>query len=296
MKSKRFKSFYQNLSYLDIQELIEYFSIFDGFYNLTLLRKYENLIENIEQNILRDFDNLKKIFIFSEDKNLQADIEKTLHKLATGNRKHYSIYKDITQAQGKKVYKILYELNIIQKEISREKPIDKRFGAIKKELRGYKKEDKVRFSKEFYRFWYSFIYPNYDLLEKKQYKAVLDDIKRNLDYFVSKFFEELSNELIKKIYSGKVLEFGGYWDKNVEIDLYVKLQDDLYIVGECKWTNHKISKNTLNKLKKVSTKASLKYDYCALFSKSGFSKELEKNKDKELLLYDLDKFNRLLND
>jgi hypothetical protein len=55
-----------------------------------------------------------------------------------------------------------------------------------------------------------------------------------------------------------------------------------------------MDKNTLNKLKKVSQKARLKADYFALFSKNGFSKELENSKDKTLLLYDLESFKRLL--
>jgi hypothetical protein len=55
-----------------------------------------------------------------------------------------------------------------------------------------------------------------------------------------------------------------------------------------------VSKNTLNKLKKVGIKAGIRADYFALFSKNGFSKELENSKDKNLLLYDLESFKALL--
>ena len=294
LKSERFKTFFTHVPYLEMQELISYFAVFDGFYDLSLLRQHESLMQNIQYNILTHYHDNKKLFHFSNDCKLQADIETTLHRLAKGTRKHYSIYKDVSQSRGREIYKILYDLNIIKKEYTREKPLPRDRGPLKKEFRGYKREDKIRFSKEYYRFWYTFIYPHIDDLEKNEYNHTLADISENLDYFISSYFEELSNTLIEDIYQGQVKELGGYWDKNVEIDLLVKLKDGRQITGECKWTNHKISKNILNKLKKVTQKAQIRADYYALFSKNGFSKELEKGEDKQVLLYDLNAFKRLL--
>lgn len=294
MKSKRFKTFFSHVPYLEMEELISYFAVFDGFSDLSLLSNYENLLQNIQHNILEHYHDNKKLFSFSQDTALQEDIERTLHRLATGTRKHYSIYKDVSQPRGREIYKILYDMHIIEKEYTREKPLLKHLGPLKKEFRGYKREDKIRFSKEYYRFWYTFIYPNIADLEKNEYNQTLTVIDENLDYFISSYFEELSNTLIEYIYQDQVKELGGYWDKNVEIDLLVKLKDGRQITGECKWKNHKVSKNILNKLKKVTDKAQIRADYYALFSKNGFSKELEKGEDKQVLLYDLHSFKRLL--
>ena len=278
-----------------MEELIRYFAVFDGFPDLSLLRNHETLLLNIEKNILSNFQDIKKLFVFSHDKVLQEDIEKTLYRLAIGTRKHYSIYnKDISQTRGKEIYKILFDASIITKEYTREKPLPKHLGPLKKEFRGYKREDKILFSKEFFHFWYTFIYPHYQDLEKNNYTPILEEISQDLDYFVSGFFEELSNALIVNIYQNTIKEYGGYWDKDVEIDLFVKLTDGTQIAGECKWKNHKVSKNILNKLKKVTDKAGLRANYYALFSKNGFSKELEKREDKQVLLYDLQSFKRLL--
>ena len=274
--------------------MIRYFAVFDGFADLSKLKNYETLMQNIQHNILEHYHDNKRLFLFSHDEHLQDDIERTLHRLATGTRKHYSIYKDVSQTRGKEIYAILFQTGIIKKEFTREKPLSKHLGPLKKEFRGYKREDKIHFTKAFYRFWYTFIYPHYADLEKNEYNALIKEIEEDLNYFVSGFFEELSNTLLRKIYHDKVVQSGGYWDKDVEIDLFVTLDDGTQIVGECKWTNHKISKNILNKLKKVSDKAGLHADYYALFSKNGFSKELEKIRDKELLLYDLESFRRLL--
>jgi len=294
LKSSRFKTFFTHTPYLEMQELIRYFAVFDGFPDLGVLRNHETLLANIEKNILEHYHDNKRLFLFSHDKALQNDIEKTLHRLAVGTRKHYSIYKDISQTRGREIYKILFDSAIITKEYTREKPLPKHLGPLKKEFRGYKREDKILFSKEFYRFWYTFIFPHYADLEKNEYNLVLKEIEQDLDYFVSDFFEELSNALIAHIYHDKTKEIGGYWDKDVEIDLFVKLYDGIQIVGECKWKNHKISKNILNKLRKVTDKAGIRADYYALFSKNGFSKELEKGEDKQVLLYDLESFKRLL--
>ncbi len=282
------------MPYLEMEELISYFSVFDGYSDLSVLNNHEDLIQNIKHNILRQYNNIKKQLVFSSDPGLQADIETTLHRLAIGTRKHYSIYKDVSQSRGREIYKILYDQDIIQKEYTREKPLLRHLGPLKKEFRGYKREDKIKFSKEFYRFWFTFIYPHAAALEKNEYNQTLDDIQADLDYFVSSFFEELSNSLIASFHQGEIKELGGYWDKDVEIDLLIKLKNGTTIVGECKWKNHKISKNILNKLKKVTQKAHLRADSYALFSKRGFSKELQKGEDKQVFLYDLKSFERLL--
>jgi len=297
LKKERFKSFYHHLPYLNIEELISYFAVFDGYDDLRVLSSYEDLIENIRYNILERFDDLKKMFIFTDNKELNDDIQTTLHRLAIGTRKHYSIYKDLSKERGKSAYNFLFEHNIIIREYSREKPIVKiKNQPLKKELRNYKIEDKMRFAKEFYRFWFTFIYPRYELLEKGEYNEVLEEIRGDLDYFISSFFEELSNSLLERIYEGRIIESGAYWDRDVEIDLLVRLGDGTTIVGECKWKNHKVSKNTLNKLKKVAFKAGIKADLFALFSKNGFSNELLKLKERDIQLFGLEDFKRLLDD
>ena len=277
--------------------MIIYFSIFDGFFDISLLRESDSLLENITKNILKNFHTLKDEFIYTSQKQLQNDIQKMLYRLSIGDRKHYSLYKNINRFSGMEAYKFLFEEGIIQKEISREKPIEKKPNQpLKKELRGYQIEDKLHFSKEFHRFWWTFIYPHYDALDKCEYNETLEDIEKNLGYFVSSFFEELSNALIADLFQEEIVEFGGYWAKDIEIDLLAKLKDGTLIAGECKWKNHKVNKSILNKLINVTQKAGFEAKYYALFSKSGFSKELESMQGDEVLLFDLESFRRLLDD
>jgi len=287
------KRFTKEFSYLSSLELVEYFAVFDGFENLQKLTLYESIIDNIEHNILKNFQHLKEKFIFTADENLQKDIEKFLHRLSTGNRKSYSVYKkDISFYRGKTIYKILFQNNILTKELSREDDSFKNYKRRKRDYRGYQIENKMKFTKGFYRFWFMFVYPYYQELENGEYQECLDNIKENLDYFISLMFEYLSNELIKQKHP-TIVEDGSYWDKHIEIDVLAKDIDGTIYVGECKWKNHKVNGSVLNKLKKKSSKVGFDVDYFVLFSKSGYSKELLKSKEKNLLLYDIDDFKEL---
>ncbi len=284
------QEFSKDFPYLDIKELIEYYAVFDGYKMREKLYNYENILQNIEENILKKYDKLKQEFIYDEN---QKDIEKLLFRIAVGNRKIYSIYKgDISHFHGLFLYKTLFLRGVINKEISREKPIrSTRVGQIKKELRKYQIEDKIKFTYGFYRFWFTFIAPNKSLIENNKFDEVILKIEKGLDKYVSLTFEELSNRLI---WRKDVIEFGSYWDRNIELDVLVKTTEGLIIAGECKWKNQKISKNVLGKLQKKCLIANLKVDCFALFSKNGFSNELLKNREKNVLLYDIDSFKGLI--
>lgn len=212
--------------------------------------------------------------------------------MAIGDRKNYTIYEkeDISQLRGRALFKSLFEKKIIRKEFSREKPKrEHKKQLIKKSLRRYKIQDKIHFTSNFTRFWFTFISTSNPLS--------IDKITSNLDVFISLCFEELSNELlINKLKRENVQNFGSYWDKDIEIDLLIEDINGALIAGEVKWKNHKICKNILNKLKNKCTKSGLDVKYFALFSKSGFSKELlnQNQKDNNLLLFDLKSFEELI--
>jgi hypothetical protein len=263
--------------------------VFDGYLQLDKLRSQESLIENIRVNILEKYSDLKPLFNFSKDTEVQANFEKLLFRIGVGNRKIYSIYKDdISQFHGSFLYQELFAKKIIVKEFSREKPLKH---PQKKEFRRYKIEDKIRFCHGFFRFWFTFVTPFAKEIEKGEFDNVLEKINIWLDKYVSLTFEELSLKLIDSKFD--ITESSSYWDKHIELDLLATTKKGKVIAGEAKWKNQKISKNTLNKLQKKCELANLDVDYFALFSKNGFSKELMKNVDKNILLYDITSFEEL---
>jgi len=289
------RRFSEYFSYLDTKELIEYLSVFDGFDDLQLLKQYETLQENILENVLKNFDKLEHRYLFSDDTKMQSDIEKFLYRLAVGSRKSYSAYKnDISHYRGKTIYKFLFQNGLIEKELSREEPDFIYNKRRKKGYKGYRIEDKIRYKKSFDRFWFMFIYPFKKDIKNGEYRAALENIEQNLDHFISLNFEYLSNKLLNQRFD--IVEYGSYWDKYVEFDLYAKSLDGSVYIGECKWTNHKVNANILNKLKKKCAKAGFDVDYYVLFSKSGFSNELLKLGDRDLILFDIEDFKGLFSE
>jgi len=289
---KEFANLYNSFSYLSIKELIENFAVFGGC-DTNILKLDENIYENIKHNIIDNYHTLKKSF------STNKDINSILKKIALGDRKQYAIYrnlKNISQNKGRILHKELFEKNMIEKELTRETiPKREKNRFIKKEFRGYVPENKLRFVKNFDRFWYTFIYPFSKDLDNDIKENCLKNIHYSFDRFVSLTFEELSNELIKENYLKlNIIQSGGYWDINTEYDLLAQSKDGGFILGECKWTNQKICKNTLRKLKNKAKYLNFEIEKYALFSKNGFSVSLKKEKD--ILLFDLEDFKWLLKD
>ncbi len=289
---KRFQLFHKHFPYLSIQEQIENFAVFDGL-ELNNIQLNTNVFENIKRYIIDDFSKLKTEFY--DDKDMKV----ILQKLALGDRKQYAIYKNkkFSQKRGRMLYKELFDNQIISKEFTREKILkSSKHKPLKKELRRYSAENKLRFTKNFHRFWYTFISPYEDKMEQKD-ENIIKNIDKNLEKYISLTFEELSNELIKeKYFNLNIVETGSYWDKNIEIDMLSKDINGNYIVGECKWTNQKICKNILRKLQSKVKKMDFEVTKFALFSKNGFSSTFKKEKKDDTILFDLEMFKRLNND
>ncbi len=277
--------------YLGIEELIEFYSVFDGV-DGELLKPDLGLCNNIENIYFKGYDSIKKEFIYDDES--QELMQKALIRLARGDRKRFSIYKDIARFEGTQVYKTLFQKGVITEERSRENPfwLDGR-KKIKKSLRGYRVEDKIAFSSEATRFWFSFIAPFSKEIQKGDFKSPWQNI--NLEKHISLSFEYLSLELLKlEIGEQNIASSGSFWTKDSEIDLLLITKDGQIMVGECKYKHTKICKSVLNSLQKKAFRLGLKPSKYALFSKSGFSNELLKQKSDELALFDIKDFERLL--
>ncbi|MCD8477622.1 MAG: DUF234 domain-containing protein [Sulfurospirillum sp.] len=85
----------------------------------------------------------------------------------------------------------------------------------------------------------------------------------------------------------KIVEIGGYWDKNSEIDILAKSQSGKLIAASCRYTNSKVKKSELAKLKEQCALAKLEPDMYIIFGKSGFSSELKALKSESLKLFTL---------
>jgi len=219
--------------------------------------------------------------------------------VAASDGKTINVFKRarLSRSKGIATYQILSQIGVLKKQLSREAPpITLPGQKIKKQQRRYIIQAKIEFIYPIYRFWYTFVEPHFKEIERGEFDLFFESLQTSFDKYVSFTFEELSNALIKQTFEkiDPVYEKGAYWDRHNEFDLLAKTKNNCMIVGECKWKRSKVCKSLVSKLKLKCKKSGLTPDYIALFSKSGFSKELKSFNDPTLLCFELKDFEKLL--
>ncbi|BDY13862.1 DUF234 domain-containing protein [Hydrogenimonas cancrithermarum] len=277
--------------------MIEYYAVFGGLEKHVSLNFSDTLHQSIRSNILDRYHFLKRKIL--PPASHENESRRMLRAVAVSDGKTINVFRRarLARAEGMATYQSLRQIGMLHKELSREKPSTVTPGRKKrKEERRYVVQAKIKFTHPFYRFWYTFVEPHAAEIEQGEFDLFFESLEISFDRYVSFTFEELSNALIKQTFEkmDPVSEKGTYWDRHNEFDLLAKTEANRMIIGECKWKGHKICKSLVSKLKSKCEKSGLAPDYFALFSKSGFSKELKSSNDPSLLCFDLSDFERLL--
>jgi AAA+ ATPase superfamily predicted ATPase len=249
----------------------------------------QSIENNIKDKILRKYS-----YLYSESLNfLKQELREPsyyntiIEAIANGASKMNEIVTKVNSESSKVgIYlNVLIELRIIKKI----KPINDKINSRKSI---YRIED------NFFNFYYKFIYPYKSLIEMEQIDYLYKNkIENELSNYMGKIFEKICMEYIERMnksasFSFIIEEIGTWWGNNPilkreeEIDI-IALGNDSILYSECKWTNSKVTKAHINSLREKSRLLVLKENNLyALFSKSGFNKELVKEDD--LYLYNLD--------
>jgi len=291
-----FRSFYIQNYPNDMEQCIDTFSVFGGF------NKAINLDIDIDtlitKHILENYGELyNSIAALIDD---DEDYRKLLSAIAIGDRRTHSAFKraHLSSSKGHAALNFLLENSIISLERSREQAPKKLYPKqhLKREISRHKISHKMRFKLPFLRFWFYFIRPQHKNIVTGNFESVLENYHKHKQAFSGYIFEELSDLLLHHVSREKIINSGSYWDRQVEIDLLAVNEKREIIVGECKWTNHKINKKELHKLEEKCSKVGFKADCIILFSKRGFSNELIQTADERLRLYSAEDFKMLLKD
>lgn len=217
---------------------------------------------------------------------------------AQGDGKLLNISKRSKQSESlcNEIILQLVELDILQIENSRENPLRLHpKQKIKKSLRSYRIQAKVRFKIPFFRFWFGFVEPYRDRLLREDTLGFADNYHHHHDRCMSLVFEQLSDDLLEFYFKDKdsVISRGSFWDYHSEFDILSITKSGNIILGECKYKGRRVCKNELNKLKDKAINSGITVDIYALFSKDGFSNELKQTKAENLLLFDMSDFKKL---
>lgn len=295
MLLKQFRSFYARHFPNDMEQLIEYFAIFGGLeWDIDIDAPLDQLIV---EHILDNYGHLYNII--SEKTLGEAVHHRLLSALAIGDRRIHSAYKRarVSENAGGQALDFLRHAGVLEVEFSRETPPQKLHPKqqLKKEIRRHRISHKMHFTSPFLRFWFYFIAPFDKQITQGNYEPVLERFHERQQSFTGRVFEELSDLFLTRQFTDDpIVDSGSYWDRQVEIDILAQSESGRVIVGECKWTNHKINKSELWKLHEKCERAEIEPDQIVMFSKRGFSNELKQNNDPALMLYEASDFMELL--
>ncbi|MBV5279147.1 MAG: ATPase [Campylobacteraceae bacterium] len=282
---QQFRSFYFQNNPKDLEQAIEYFSVFGGTgWNVDMDKP---LIELVETKLLKNYAYIHGDITKLTQSNKVSHA--LLSAIAMGDRRMFSSFKRarLSREEGDAAVDTLYENGLIALEYSLELPLNEEDH----------NSDKLNFIQPFMRFWFSFISPFYKTIKEGNYKEVRERLANREQGFCDLIFQKLSQELLKTSFQeDPILEIGSYWDKNVEIDVLAKTSSGKLIAGSCKYGDAKVKKTELTKLKEKCALAGLEPDIFVIFSKNGFTNELKSLKGETVKLFTLKSFKILVED
>ncbi len=277
---KQFRSFcYQNKA-TDFEQAIEYFSVFGGMgWTVDMSKPLETLIEEkILSNYRYIHGDLTKIT------HSKPSYHAMLTAIATGDRREYSAFKkvNIGREEGEEIIDFLIKDGFLVFDKSVEKPVNEEDGI----------SDKLLFITPFMRFWFAVISPTYKSIKEGDYAEVKERWAKVKAGFSTVIYNQLVLEMLqqgfKDVFEGDpIVSVGGYWDKNVEIDIVLKRKSGALIAGLTRYSRSKANKNDFTKLKEKCALAELNVESYIIFSKNKFSSELRKEKGEKLQLFSL---------
>lgn len=211
--------------------------------------------------------------------------------IAMGDAKTHTAYKraNVSKEVGDKAVEELCNSGIIQRVKS--KKVFTSWEEDKKE----KISSKLYFNSPFLRFWFAFISPLFQGIKAGKYDEIEERFTNRELELTQLIFTQLCHELLKISYvDDPIVECSSFWNQNVELDIYATTKSKKLIVGSCKYTNQKIKKSELSKLKQNASEAKIDADDFIIFSKKGFSSELKSLKGENLKLIPLKNFQKLV--
>ena len=233
-------------------------------------------------------DNIKKNFLsksgrlFDEPNNLlqqelrdPTNYNSIINAIASGASKHSKIAQSAHLQTGPLTTYLnnLIDLGIVEKKLP-----------VTEQKKSRSKNIVYRICDGMFRFWYTFVGKQADLIERGLTDLAWVKVQKNLSDFMGPEFEKYSQDFMwsqdmnEKIVPNPFIHLGNWWgtDKRthqqVELDI-VGFSDDERdgYFGECKWKNELISRSVLEKL--ITNSEIFKYPikHYYLFSKSGFT-------------------------
>ncbi|WP_191996896.1 ATP-binding protein [Bifidobacterium platyrrhinorum] len=248
------------------------------------------LEDNIKRHVLRRIAPLysEVEFLLHEELRETARYNSVIRAIALGDTSLNEIATHTMIANGTATAYLsnLMELGILEREF----PVTAKMKERAKGARGL-----YQLNDNFFRFWYSFVFPYRSELEHGDVNSVYERrIRPALHDFAGKPFEELCREwLWRESAAGRLplhaVRIGRWWDRSHEIDVMaIGDTGEPAIVGECKFRNVPMDMRMLGLLRDRSAYAGVGNRKHYLFSLAGFTPELGVMNDADTRLIGID--------
>jgi hypothetical protein len=269
-------------------EQVRAYSILGGVpYYLSLFDPGKSVDENVVACILKKGSALysEVEFLLRQELRETAVYNSIIQAVAMGS----TSLNEISQKVGISSQKVsvylgnLMELRLVEREFSVGDPL-KQMAKTRGGL--------YRLSDNFFRFWYTYVFPNWSDLEMFDAQGVFDnDVAPDLDRFCSFGFEDICRQWLQEQNRRRGLPFrcesiGRYWHKQVEIDAVGfsrqtpnAARGERLLAAECKYTKEPVGADVLARLKEKTAGFRAGEVAYYLFSRSGFTAELQKIAD-----------------
>jgi len=274
---QHFRSFaYQN-NIRDLDKALEYFAVFGGTgWSVDASKSLEVLIE---EKVLRNYEPIHKSMTRYTHNNPVYHMLLSIIALGVSHERDAFKKAKIGRDKGEDAMDYLEKKSLLKFDFSVEKPLKEGDG----------KSDRLLFELPFMRFWFAVISPNYKSISEGdfgEFEQKWHKLRENFSILLS---NQLVLELVKQTVATKfaddpIVSIGSYYDKHVQIEILAKRKSGKMLAGECKYSKDEAKINMLNSLKEKCQKSELDIADYVLFSKNGFSSEVEQMKDAEITL------------
>lgn len=254
---------------------------------------FDDIYTAIEKNVLDKSSYLyeEPFFLLQKEVSEIGSYFSLIKAIALGNQKLSSISSSLGAKQTSitQYLKVLTDLDIVEREVP-----------ITEKMPEKSKKGIYRLTDNYISFWFKFVYPYRDYLEKGETDYVLSIIKeRFIENHVSFVYEDVCRDLVLDMAARGDFGFrpdrvGRYWGKESgEIDIVaIDSERGNLVLGECKFSSSPKGVSVLRDLE--AKKAAMmgltnsKSATYVLFCPSGFTDELkeEANRREEVRLID----------
>jgi hypothetical protein len=278
-------AFQNNIS--DFDKALEYFTVFGGTgWDIDTSKSVATLIE---EKVLSNYEALHESMTrYTHNNGLYHMM---LSIIALGVNHENDVFKKakVGRDKGEEVIDYLESKSLIKFDLSVEKPLKEGGG----------KSDRILFDLPFMRFWFAMISPNYQSILDKDYDEFVQKWHKTRSNFSVLLSNLLLRDLVKETLNAKfendpIVNIGSYYDKKLEIDILAKRESGAMIAAACKYSEKPAKYNMMQTLIEKCTKAELEISDYVLFSKNGFTPEVEALKEKEVVLLSATELSSLL--